>query len=156
MKDSDPITYKGVEYPSAYIEMDGTIGCIRIATEALRQVLEKDGLDDAEVPCEVEYVDNLIAYYVTDKEFHLPVEKVKKIIRIAYDEDNPRESSATKSIRELKKGEFFRLKDSDTAPVWVRGEYIPEIKKFSTCKFDDINHEQPRKGDTKVFVGFTF
>ena len=156
MKNSDPITYKGVEYPSAYIEMDGTIGCIRIATEALRQVLEKDGLDDAEVPCEVEYVDNLIAYYVTDKEFHLPEEKVKKIIRIAYDEDNPRESSATKSIRELKKGEFFRLKDSDTAPVWVRGEYVPSEKKFSTYKYEDVNHERLCKGKTEVYVGFTF
>lgn len=156
MKNSDPITYKGVEYPSAYIEMDGTIGCIRIATEALRQVLEKDGLDDTEVPCEVEYVDNLIAYYVTDKEFHLPVEKVKKIIRIAYDEDNPRESSATKSICELKKGEFFRLKDSDTAPVWVRGEYVPSEKKFSTYKYEDVNHERLCKGKTEVYVGFTF
>lgn len=156
MKNSDSIAYKGVEYPSAYIEMDSTIGCIRIATEALRQVLEKDGLYDAEIPYEVKSVDNRIAYYVTDEEFQLPVEKVKKIIRIAYDEESPHEPSATKSIGELKKGEFFRLKDSETAPVWVRGGYVPSEKKFSTHKYDDVNHERLCKGETEVYVGFTF
>lgn len=78
MKNSDPITYKGVEYPSAYIEMDGTIGCIRIATEALLRILKNDGLDEAEVPGEVGAVDNQIAYYVTDEEFKLPIREVKK------------------------------------------------------------------------------
>ena len=62
MRTSDSITYKGVEYPSAYIEMGGTIGCIRIATEALLQALEKDGLYDVEIPDEVGAVDNQIAY----------------------------------------------------------------------------------------------
>lgn len=109
-----------MDYPSAHIEMGGTIGCIRIATEALQQALEKDGLYDAEIPDEVEAIDNQIAYYATDEEFKLPVQEVKKIIRIAYDEDTPRASSTKISIRKLKKGELFRLKDSDTAPVWVK------------------------------------
>lgn len=156
MRSSDSITYKGVEYPSAYIEMDGTIGCIRIATEALKQALKKDGLYDAEIPDEVEAVDNQIAYYVTNEEFKLPIREVKKIIRIAYDEESPREPSAKKSIWKLKKGELFRLKDSDTAPVWVRGEYIPSEKKFSTHRYDDVNHERLFKGETEVYVGFTF
>lgn len=60
------------------------------------------------------------------------------------------------TIRQLKKGEFFRLKESETAPVWVRGEYIPEAKKYSTHKFDDTNHETLRKGAMQVYVGFTF
>lgn len=145
-----------MEYPSAYIEMDGTIGCIRIATESLQKILEQDGLDEAEVPGEVETVDNQIAYYVTDEEFKQPLREVRKIIRTAYDEDNPRNPSATKSIRKLKKGEFFRLKDSETAPVWVRDEYIPSEKKFSTHKYDDVNHERLFKGETEVYVGFTF
>lgn len=156
MRSSDSITYKGVEYPSAYIEMDGTIGCIRIATEALQQALENDGLYDAEIPGEVEAVDNQIAYYVTNEEFKLPIREVKKIIRIAYDEESPREPSAKKSIRKLKKGGFFRLKDSDTAPVWVRGEYVPSEKKFSTHRYDDVNHERLCKSETEVYVGFTF
>lgn len=156
MRTSDSITYKGREYPSAYIEMGGTIGCIRIATEALQQALENDGLYDAEIPGEVEAIDNQIAYYVTDEEFKLPIREVKKIIRIAYDEDSLRTSSAKISIRKLKKGELFRLKDSDTAPVWVRGEYIPSEKKFNTHRYDDVNHERLCKGETEVYVGFTF
>lgn len=154
MRNSDPITYKGVEYPSAYIEMGGTIGCIRIATEALNQALIKDGLHDEDVPHEVEAIDNQIAYYVTDEDFHLPIREVKKIVSIAYGEEEP--SSAQKTIRELKKGEFFRLKDSDTAPVWVRGEYMFSEKKFSTYQYDDVNHERLCNGKTKVYVGFTF
>lgn len=61
-----------------------------------------------------------------------------------------------KTIRELKKGEFFRLTDRGNAPVWVRGEYIREVKKYSTYKYDDVNHENLRSGDKIVFVGFTF
>ena len=56
----------------------------------------------------------------------------------------------------MKKGELFRFKESDTAPVWVRGDYVPEAKKFSTYKYDDVNHEHLFKGDTKGFIGFTF
>ena len=156
MRNSDPITYKGKVFPSAYIEMGGTIGTIRIATELLNQTLVQDGLHDDDVPHEVEITDNQIAYYVTDEEFLLPVKDVKKIVRIAYDEKEPVSSSMQKTIRELKKGEFFRLKDSDTAPVWIRGEYIPSEKKFSTYKFDDVMKQQVRKGGTMVFVGFTF
>lgn len=62
----------------------------------------------------------------------------------------------TKTIRNLKKGEFFRLSDRDCAPVWVRGEYVREVKRYSTYKYDDVNHEQLLKGNRKVFVGFTF
>lgn len=64
--------------------------------------------------------------------------------------------AGTTTIRQLKKGEFFRLKDSETAPVWVRDEYISSAKKFSTYKFDNVNHETLRKGEREVYVGFTF
>ena len=60
------------------------------------------------------------------------------------------------AIKDLKRGEFFRFADSDAAPVWVRGEYSREAKKYSTHKFDDVNHEQLLQGDRLVFVGFTF
>lgn len=156
MRNSEPIAYKGMAFPSAYIEMGGTIGTIRIATESLNQTLNKDGLDDEDVPREVADIDNQIAYYVTDEEFQLPVKDVKKIVRIAYDEKEPVSPSAQKTIRELKKGEFFRLKDTETSPVWIRDVYVPELRKYSTYKFDNVNHELARNGDTKVFTGFTF
>lgn len=152
MRSSDLITYKGVEYPSAYIEMGGTIGCIRIAIEVLKQALEKDGLYNANISDEVEAVDNMIAYYVTNEELKLPEREVKRIIRIAYDEDNPHAPSNKISIRNLKKGDFLRLKDSDTAPVWVRGEYILSEKKFSIYQYDDVNRERLCKGETEVYV----
>ena len=64
--------------------------------------------------------------------------------------------SRSKTVRKLGKGEFFRLKDSETAPVWVRGEYLPACRKFSCYKFDDVNHERLMNGNANVFVGFTF
>ena len=62
----------------------------------------------------------------------------------------------TAAIKDLKRGEYFRLTDSDTAPVWVRGEYSREAKKYSTPRFDDVNHERLMRGDRLVRVGFTF
>lgn len=156
MRNSDPITYKGVQYASAYIEMGGSIGCIRVATGSLLEALEKDGLYSESVPREVEAVDEQIAYYPTDEEFRLPVKEVKKIVRTAYDEEDPTTHFEEKTIRELKQGEFFRLRKSATAPVWIRDQYIPRLKKYSTYKFDDINQERHLKGITKVYIGFTF
>lgn len=156
MKNSEPIEYKGIQYPSTYLEMGDSIGCIRISVKSLLDELDKDGLYDENPPEEVAGTDNLIAYYVTDKEFLLPVSKVKKIVRIAYDEKEPVSVYPQKTICELKKGDFFRLRESDTAPVWVRDEFLPVVKKFSTHKFDDVNHERLLSGDAKVFIGFTF
>lgn len=156
MKNSEPIEYKGIQYLSAYLDMGGTIGCIRISVQSLLDELEKDGLYDEDPPDEVTGIDDLIAYYVTDEEFLLSIHKVKKIVRTAYDEEEPPSVYTQQSIRELKKGEFFRLRESDTAPVWVRDEYVPALKKFSTYKFDDVNHEHLLKGNTIVFTGFTF
>lgn len=156
MKNSEPVEYKGIQYPGAYLEMGESIGCIRISVQSLLDELKKDGLDNEDPPEEVTDTDDLIAYYVTDEEFLLPVSEVKKIARIAYDVKEPPSVYTQKSIRELKKGNLFRLRESDTAPVWVRDEYMPALKKFSTHKFDDVNHERPRNGDTKVFTGFTF
>lgn len=156
MKNSEPVEYKGIQYPSAYLDMGSTIGCIRISVQSLLDELEKDGFYDEEPPEEVTGIDDLIAYYVTDEEFLLSVSKVKKIVRTAYDEEEPPSVYTRQSIRELKKGEFFRLRESDTAPVWVRDEYFPSLKKISTYKFDDVNHERLLNGNTTVFTGFTF
>lgn len=63
---------------------------------------------------------------------------------------------AIKKIKELKKGEYFRLKDSDSVPVWIRGEYVREEKKCSAYKFDDINHERLFSSNKDVVIGFEF
>ena len=59
-------------------------------------------------------------------------------------------------LKDLKKGVFFKLKDSDTAPEWIRGEYVRSEKKYSTFKFDDINHERLLSPDKEVITDFEF
>lgn len=60
------------------------------------------------------------------------------------------------TVKEIKKGTYFRFKDSKTAPVWIRGEYVREAKKYSCYRFDDVNHERLTKGSQEVFVDFEF
>ena len=60
------------------------------------------------------------------------------------------------TIRELKKGEFFRLSASESAPVWVKGYYVAPEKKYEAYKYEDTNRETFLKGNRKVFVEFTF
>lgn len=60
------------------------------------------------------------------------------------------------TIRQVKQGEFFKLRESEKAPVWVRGEYNRYSKKFECYKYDNVNYWQEFKGDREVFTGFTF
>lgn len=63
-------------------------------------------------------------------------------------------------LKDLKKGDFFTLKDYGEFPddnkVYIRGEYERSEKKYSCGKFSDWNYETFKKGTTKVYVGFTF
>jgi hypothetical protein len=55
-----------------------------------------------------------------------------------------------KKLKELKKGELFKRKPE--SPTWyVRDIYIPECKKYSCHKWEDINSEILLKGDTVVY-----
>ena len=60
------------------------------------------------------------------------------------------------TIKTLPKGEFFKLSESESAPVWVRGDYDRASRTYSSHKFDDSNHEKFLKGSRAVFTGFTF
>ena len=60
------------------------------------------------------------------------------------------------TIKQCKPGEYFRMTDSETAPVWVRGEYDRTSRKFECYKFDDANHTRELAGARVVFIGFTF
>lgn len=59
-------------------------------------------------------------------------------------------------IRNINMGQYFRLKDTETAPVWVRGEYVRSEKKYSCTKFDDCNHEKLMKPTQDIYIGFEF
>lgn len=59
-------------------------------------------------------------------------------------------------LKDLKTGVFFRLKNSDTAPVWVKGGYVRSERKYSTYKFDDVNYERLMSPDKEVITEFEF
>ena len=60
------------------------------------------------------------------------------------------------TINKVKQGTYFKLKDTETAPVWVRGEYIRAERKYSCYKYDDVNHEKMMKGTQTININFTF
>jgi len=64
-----------------------------------------------------------------------------------------------KSIKQLKKGEFFTLKPCEEpkdSQVYIKGEYARDEKKYSCVKFNDVNSERLFDGKKIVYVGFTF
>lgn len=67
-----------------------------------------------------------------------------------------------KTIKDLKVGDFFTLKDCsnmESAPenlVWIRGEYDRSTRTYSCYKFADVCHEHFYKGSKQVFVDFVF
>lgn len=59
-------------------------------------------------------------------------------------------------LRNVKQGEFFSLANSETAPVWVRGDYNRSSKKFEAYKYYDVNYWNEFRGSRIVFVDFEF
>ena len=63
------------------------------------------------------------------------------------------------TVRDLKKGDFFTLKDianPTEKQVFIRGEYDKSDKAFCCGRFDDISYSRMLKPNTKVFVDFIF
>ena len=58
-------------------------------------------------------------------------------------------------LRDLKKGEFFKLKP-DSKIVFIKDEYFREEKRFSCIYFDDISKGRNLKPDTVVYTQFEF
>ena len=64
-----------------------------------------------------------------------------------------------KQLRELKKGEWFTIKElesPDESQVWVKDHYNRDDKTFTCHCFGDVNRERFFKANKAVFVGFTF
>lgn len=62
-------------------------------------------------------------------------------------------------IKELKKGDFFVLKDIEFPKdnqVWIRGEYDRSTKTYSAINYTDMNRERFFKGDKIIFNNITF
>ena len=58
-------------------------------------------------------------------------------------------------LKNVKRGEFIRRK-VNSKTTYIRGEYVRDDGRYSLINFDDINKEVFLKGDTKVFINFTF
>lgn len=59
-----------------------------------------------------------------------------------------------KTIKQLKKGTYFRLVDKENAPLWVRGQFVrnDKLNRYSCFRYDDVNYEKFFNGETEVFV----
>ncbi len=66
------------------------------------------------------------------------------------------------TLKQLKPGTLFRLKDSESSPVWVRDHYDRSSKTYACPKYEDYNHEaffkgtRIFKGTRTVFINFTY
>lgn len=56
------------------------------------------------------------------------------------------------TIKNLKKGEFFRFKNDENAPLWVRYEYNRSYKQYEAYRYEDTNHFVICKPERKVFI----
>lgn len=56
------------------------------------------------------------------------------------------------TIKQVKKGDYFRLRDDENAPIWVRSEYNRSTKKYECYKYEDVNHFLECKGERKVYL----
>lgn len=59
-------------------------------------------------------------------------------------------------LKQVKKGEVFKFRPSETAKVYVRDAYDRESKKYEVYKFDDVCNYRFMKGTRIVYVGFVF
>ena len=64
-----------------------------------------------------------------------------------------------KTIKELKRGEWFTKKDiayPTSKQVWIRGDYIRELKKYECISYDDMNRFTYIAGNKPAYVDFIF
>ena len=65
----------------------------------------------------------------------------------------------SRTVRELKKGEFFTLKpieDPNWNQVFVRAGYDRSEKKYDVFCYGDVSRTRMLKSSTVVWTGFTF
>lgn len=60
-------------------------------------------------------------------------------------------------LRNIPAGEYFRLRDLETAKIYRKAEYCRTEKKYQVHPNDDIwGCGRMLKGTTNVFIGFTY
>ncbi len=56
-------------------------------------------------------------------------------------------------INRVNQGTYFKLKPTETAPVWVRDHYD---RSSQSHKYYDSNHEKFFKGNRDIYINFIF
>lgn len=62
-------------------------------------------------------------------------------------------------LRDLKVGDFFtfsNLRDVPESSVWIRGNYVRSLNKYSCTNFNDTCKERFVRGDKLVRIDFFF
>ena len=62
-------------------------------------------------------------------------------------------------LKDINKGVWFTRKPIENPKenqVYIKSTYIRENKKYSCIKYSDINSEIMLKGETIVYIDFTF
>ena len=59
-------------------------------------------------------------------------------------------------LKNVKKGDLFRLKDTENAPGWVKGEYVRSEKAYEFWKYEDCMHISLFRSEKKVFTDFEY
>ena len=55
----------------------------------------------------------------------------------------------TKPLADVKQGDFFKL--SENGRVYVRGEYVRSVRRYSCHPFDDVNRERFIPGKSRLY-----
>ena len=61
-----------------------------------------------------------------------------------------------KTLKNVKKGDFFRLNDTEKAPVWVKGDYLRSEKAYECYKYEDCMHVSNFRGTRIVHTEFEY
>ena len=59
-------------------------------------------------------------------------------------------------VNKINQGTYFKLKPTDTAPVWVRDHFDRATQTYACHKYEDSNHETFLKGNRDIYIDFTF
>ena len=59
-------------------------------------------------------------------------------------------------LKQVKNGDYFRLRPTEEAPVWLRGDYERDTKKYECYRYDNVNYMLTMKGTREVYVDFEF
>ena len=59
-------------------------------------------------------------------------------------------------LKNVKKGDLFRLENTENAPIWVKGDYVRSEKEYECWKYEDCMLFVSFRGKKIVFTEFEY